>query len=322
MTLQTDGPPTWIVISRDISDAVDLDDVDAVVVSIIVDQETGLVRGTSLGATASQARVEAMIAALTRAVEPFTSTPAPRLVVCSVGEAAEVGADLATALEQAGAGPGVMPVEEAELPAEVSEILDELVDVLQRGMGPTDEPTPEDWGVLVEHTWKYAQAQPWLTWPDELQLRLVLTVEGEETSYVAAVIGAEGMQPGLVLYPGEDHSAVLVPDEDWEPEDPLPFHPGSLLLHLNPPDDTVEEMAAQALRHGWPSDAALMPVWLSAAPEGFADLEREEAVLFALALAGVMARDQQPLDSRASRITGKVDLPGGGEGHYVVTDLE
>jgi hypothetical protein len=323
MASQVDEPTTWIVLTRDLSDVVEVEDSPGVIVSVVLDLATGLVRGTSMGPTASQARVPAMVGALTRPVEPFASTPAPVAVLCPTGERDSVSVDLAAAFAQAGVGkPDLPSVTEADFPPEVTGVLDELVDMLQRGMGPLESPEPEDWRLLVQRTWAFAEAEPWLTWPDELQLRLDLTIDGVQESFVAAVIGREGMQAGLVLYPGEDHSAVLIPDDDWQPDDPLPFEPGSLLLHLNPPDDTVEEMSVTAVAHGWPADAPVMPVWLSASPEGFAELERAQALLLSLALAGVMARDHRPLDTRSAPITGTLALPGGEQGRYAVTDLE
>ena len=151
-----------------------------------------------------------------------------------------------------------------------------------------------------------------------------MTSEGNSASYVAAVIGREGLQAGLVLYAGKDLSAVVIPADDWQPEDPLPFLEGSLLLHLNPPDDTLEDMAAKAVRYGWPESAPRMPVWLTANPEGFGDLSRSEATFLTLAIAGVLARHRRPSGpkgKRTARTTGSVALAGGAEGRYTVTDL-
>jgi hypothetical protein len=151
-----------------------------------------------------------------------------------------------------------------------------------------------------------------------------VTIDGGSASYVVSVIGREGLQAGLVLYPGRNPSDVVIPSDDWQPEDPLPFREGSLLLHLNPPDDTLEDMAAKAVRYGWPADARLMPVWLSASPDGFGDLGRIDAQRMALAIAGVLARHRRatgPKGRRTSRTTGALPLTDEAEGRYSVTDL-
>jgi hypothetical protein len=211
-----------------------------------------------------------------------------------------------------------------ELPAQAEDILDELVAHLSGRTLPDELPTADDWAALVDQTLEYAQEEPWQLWPDDLQFRVVATIEGRSTSYVAAVIGREGLQAGLVLYPGKDSSAVVVPADDWQPEDPLPFREGSLLLHLNPPDNTLEEMAAKAVRYGWPADARLMPVWLSASPDGFGDLAQTDAALLTVSIAGVLARHRRaagPKGRRTARTTGSLALASGIEGRYTVTDL-
>jgi hypothetical protein len=310
------SPPVWIVLVRDVTEVAPVDGLDETHVSLVLDLATGLLHGAGVGATAAEARVGAMRSALTSAVGP-ASGQAPERVVCPLGQAADVRVDLAAAL------PGVgqeLPIEEAALPRAVDEVMDELVEHFAGPSGPEEEPTSEEWSFLVGRTLEYARQQPWHDWPDELQLRARLTVGGESTSYVVAVIGREGLQAGLVLYPGRDQRDVIVPADDWEPDQPLPFGDGSLLLHLNPPDDTVEHLAQLAVAHGWPADGQYMPVWLSAGPGGFAELERVEAVRLGLALAAVLARaNRRPGPS--GRLSGRVALPGGMSGSYTVTDL-
>jgi hypothetical protein len=213
------------------------------------------------------------------------------------------------------------PVEviEAFLPDEAEDIFDELVGHLAGRGRPEELPTAEDWELLVEWTDAYADAEPWLLWPDELLPRLVLTVDGDATSYIVSVIGQQGLQAGLVLYPGADHSDVVVPGDDWQPDDPLPFAPGTLLLHLNPPDDTLADMAAKAIRYGWPEQATRMPVWLAAGPDGFADLDATGAHHLTLACEAALKHAHKLERATTRRVlttSGTLKLAGGRSGAY------
>ena len=225
--------------------------------------------------------------------------------------------DVSAALERLGAS--LPPVLEEPTSPGVEEFFDEVIDQLPDG--PDDLPTEEEWQQLVARTLEYALAHPWSSWPADLQLHAELTVGEEPASYVVAVLGGDDMPSGLVLYPGRDQSDVILPDENWSPTDPLPFRPGTLLLHLNPPDEAVEDLAELAVESGWPRDAAVMPVWLSAGPDGFTDIERVPAVHLCLALAAVLQRARHPLDKAAPVLTGTLPRPEGGDGRYTVADL-
>jgi hypothetical protein len=309
--------PTWIVLVRDLTDVAAVSGQEKTFVSLVLDADTGLARGVALGQTISEARTAAMTSAATTAVAPFTEVETPGRVLCPPGAGDDLATDVIAAL-----GGGDLPlIAEVLMPPEAEDILDELVGHLSGRKLPDELPQAEDWEILVSRTWAYAESEPWQGWPDDLQLRIVVTAGGESTSYVGVVIGRDGLQAGLVLYPGRDQSAVVLPDDDWEPEDPLPFLDGSLLLHLNPPDDTLADMAAKAIRYGWPEDAAWMPVWLTAGPDGFADIDRIQAIHLTVALAGVLARHRRFASAKkAAKTIGTVELPGG-PGRFTITDL-
>jgi hypothetical protein len=295
---------------RDLSQAVHVDGEQAVFVSLVLDADTGLARGVGTGPTAGEARTAALTSALSTGDDP------PARVVCDVDLG--LGADLTRELKRL---VPAAPVEVIEgfLPDEAEDIFDELVGHLAGRGRPDTVPTGGDWALLVELSAAYAEAEPWLSWPDELLPRLVLTVDGEATSYIVSVIGQQGLQAGLVLYPGADHSDVVVPGDDWEPEDPLPFAPGTLLLHLNPRDDTLPDMAAKAIRYDWPEDAPLMPVWLAASPDGFADLDATGAHHLTLACEAVLEHARKlsaPGKRRVLTTSGKLTLATGRPATY------
>jgi hypothetical protein len=293
---------------RDLSQAVHVDGEDAVFVSLVLDIATGLARGVGTGSTAGQARTAALMSALSAGEDP------PARVVCDLGMGDELSGELKQLMPAA-------PVEvvEAYLPDEAEDIFDELVGHLAGRGRPEEQPAAEDWELLVEWTEAYAEEEPWLAWPDELLPRLVLTVDGDATSYIVSVIGQQGLQAGLVLYPGDDHSDVVVPGDDWEPDDPLPFAPGTLLLHLNPPADTLADMAAKAIRYGWPEQATRMPVWLAAGPDGFADLDATGAHHLTLACEATLTHARKLSAAKTRRVlttSGTLDLAGGRKGAY------
>lgn len=307
---------SWQVLVRDISDRAPIDGFDETFLCLVLDADQGRVRAVGTGGTASRARVSALVAAATEPAPPF-DPGLPELIVCPPGGGENVRDDLAVAFGELG---GSLPpvIEEPTSPG-VEEFFDEVIDQLPDG--PDNLPSEEEWQQLVAGTLQYALAQPWSSWPPDLQLHAQLTVEEESTSYVVAVLGGDGMPSGLVLYPGRDQSDVILPDENWAPTDPLPFRPGTLLLHLNPPEEAVEDMAELAVEFGWPSDAAVMPVWLSAGPDGFTDIERVPSLHLSLALAAVLERTGHALDKPAPELTATLPLPAGGECRYVVADL-
>jgi hypothetical protein len=309
--------PTWIVLVRDLSDVAAVSGQERTFVSLVLDADTGLARGVALGQTISEARTAAMTSAVTTAIAPFTEVVPPSRVLCAPGSGEDLATDVMAAL-----GGGALPlIAEVAMPPEAEDILDELVGHLSGRNLPDELPQAEDWETLVSRTLDYAEAEPWQAWPDDLQLRLVVDLAGESTSYVAVVIGRDGLQAGLVLYPGRDQKDVVLPADDWQPEDPLPFLDGSLLLHLNPPDDTLADMAAKAIRYGWPEDATWMPVWLTAGPNGFADIDRTQAVHLTVALAGVLARHRKSgAAKKSAKTTGTLTLPAGA-GRFTITDL-
>ena len=73
--------------------------------------------------------------------------------------------------------------------------------------------------------------------------------------YVTIVIGADGVQPGLVRYPGGALPDALV---DWRPGVPMPVPAGSILFYLDPPAEAPRGFRAKAARYGWPADAGLV----------------------------------------------------------------
>jgi hypothetical protein len=166
----------------------------------------------------------------------------------------------------------------------------------------------------------YSRARPWLRWSDADHLDLVVKIDSAAARYVAVVIGQEGIQRGLVLYPG-----ATLPDwlRDWVPSRPVPA--GTLLLWLDPPEEVPPEFAGKAIRYGWPDDADLLPVLLVGGPDGPADLDRRGAHHLTLVTTAVLAHEppsagrHRPAPGNGlSKTTGELTLAEGQHGKYTI----
>jgi hypothetical protein len=300
--------PTWIVLIRDVSNAVHVDGESSLVASLVLDADTGVIRGMSMERVGAEACVQAMRTALTR---PAGGLPPqrPARVLCGVGCHELVADQLALVL-----GGAAVP-EVTEVVSEESEdILDSLLGHLAGRAQPAEFATAGDWAMLVEHVDAYRQAAPWRRWTDTDLFDLVIRVEGTPARYVAIVIGAEDVQYGLVLYPGG-----ALPDglTDWRPGAPTPVPAGSILCYLDPPGEAPPEFAAKAARYGWPADADLTPVWLIIGPHGPADLDRTAVRRLTVAIAAVLAHDDRQSGASGPTV-GKHALADGEQASYTL----
>lgn len=304
--------PTWVVMARDVSHAVRVANEPHVVASLVVDAETGLVRGVSMAATLPEACAQAMHAAMTQPAGPLPpDTPAH--VVCS---SMPIGAVL-DGLKPLLADQHLPTVVEHAV-AEAEDIFDSFVGHMAGRHQPEQFPTTADWQFLFAVATGYLQAEPWLRWSDVDHLDLAVELDGAAARYVAVVIGQEGIQRGLALYPGQKLPAQV---RDWRPGEPVSWPADALLLWLDPPAEVPPEFAAKAARYGWPDDADLLPVCLAtAASGGPADLDQRAAHHLTLAIVAVLAHDRhRATPGNGSGVTtGQTTLAGGQLGGYRV----
>jgi hypothetical protein len=303
---------TWIVMVRDVSHAVRIQNQPRVVASLVMDAETGLVRGASVAPTVGAARAEAMRTALTKPAGPLPPQ-APVRVLCGGGQATDVLGELARLL----AGAATPTVTESAPVGEAEDVFDSFVGHMAGRRQPEEFPTAPDWQTLFTQASDYCRVRPWLRWSDADHLDLVVKIDGAAARYVAVVMGQEGIQRGLVLYPG----AVLADGlSDWEPGRSMPLPAGTVLLWLDPPDEVPPEFAAKAARYGWPQDADLIPVWLVGGPDGRADLDRRSAHHLTLAIAAVLAHDRhRPAPGNGvTKTTGELTLADHQRGTYSI----
>ncbi len=310
--MDDDGGATWIVMVRDVSQAVRIHDQPRTFACLVLDADAGLARGVSAAASARTAIADAMRGALTRPAGPLPAQ-APARVVCSTAHAEAVSAELAdlmagTVLPQVRQSP---PVPEAE------DTFDSLIGHLAGRAQPSDLPTPADWQVLYAVLHDYCRARVWLRRSDTQPLKLTVTAGGPPVRYVAVVMGQAGVQRGLALYPGD---ALPDASSGWEPGDPVPMPTGTLLLWLDPAGEVPAEYVTKAVRYGWAADADLFPLPLIAGSDGPADLDRRGAMHLTMAAAAVLADDHRPAGAGdGQRLTfGSAVLADGVRGTYTL----
>ncbi len=161
--------------------------------------------------------------------------------------------------------------------------------------------------MLVDHADTYRRAAPWRRWTDQEHFDLVIRIDETPARYGTIVIGAEGVQHGLVPYPGGALPDTLV---EWRPGAPVPVPAGSILFYLDfyldPAAEAPQEFRAKAARYGWPADANLTPVWLATDRHGSADLDRTAVQRLTMTIAAILARYRQP--DRSGPTTGTCTL--------------
>ncbi|MDQ2729486.1 MAG: hypothetical protein M3Y91_16865 [Actinomycetota bacterium] len=296
---------TWIVMLRDVSQAVRVEGEAVLMASMVLDQGTGLALSTAVGPTGREALGQALDMALTRPARPLTPRQ-PDLVLCAVELVADVEAELASLV---GAAP-LPPVTVVEPVAEAEDIFDSLTGHLSGRSQPDEFAAPADWQILFDHAWRYHQVQPWTRWDDAAHLTLSVTVGEESSTYVATVIGTEGVQAGLILHPGTALPAGL---GDGEPGRPFDVNPGTLMFFLDPPAEVPPGFAAKAARYGWPADAELVPSWFAMGNDGPSDVSHGDVERLSVAIAAVLGHDQRgpiAVGGTTGTTTGEVTLAG------------
>ena len=153
--------PTWIVLARDVTGTVTIAEQPSVMVALVLDADTGLVRGVSVGDTVPPACSGAARTALSAPAGPLPPQP-PGRVVYDQAQADGILQALSEALPGL-PGSALVP---ATPPPEAEDIFDSLIGHPTGIPQPRDPPTPSDWARLYAKAVAYRQAQPWHLWSD------------------------------------------------------------------------------------------------------------------------------------------------------------
>ena len=293
---------------RDISHSVRVDGQPVVMASLVLDAETGLALGSTVATDRAGALAPALETALTKPVGPVPAGR-PDLIVCAEGLAAEIEAALA-ALRPGEAAP---PIREGEAVPDAEDIFDSMIGHLSGRAQPEEPPGPGDWGAAVEAALGYWQQAPWERWSDEVPLQIELSVPNGDATYLGLVLGAAGIQRGLVLYPGT--SVPVGFDGSTAPS-------GTLMFFLDPPSELPADLAAKAVRYGWNPEAEVMPMFITQGPDGGpVDVSRHDLQHLSLAVAAVVAHDRRGpiVVGSSSDTTGELLLADGQRARFSLT---
>jgi hypothetical protein len=274
---------TWLVLSRDVSDSVRIDGEPHVRAAMVLDMDTGLVRGVAAGTAESDAVAQAVEMGFTK---PAGSVPPgrPDEVLC----APDLEARVVDILSSLIAGGRLPPVRAIEPPADGEDIFDSFVGHMSGRPQPTVPPSPSDWEMLYRYAFDFYRAALWTRWDDTVVLALEARIESTDGGWSAVVIGNSGIQHGLVLTPGGHIPARL---DGWEPGPSVAMPSGTLSLLLDRPSDLPSDLRNKAFRYGWPPDAELVPAPLRIGRDGGGDPGEADTQLLAVALAAVTAHD-------------------------------
>ncbi|MGH9087096.1 MAG: hypothetical protein ACRDYZ_03150 [Acidimicrobiales bacterium] len=296
---------TWIVMLRDVSASVQVEGEPVVVASLVLEAETGLVLGVRVASGGPDALAQALETALT---EPPGTLPAstPGLLIC----ARAIATDVETALARLMPSGALPPIRETAPVAGAEDVFDSFLGHLAGRRQPEEPPEPEDWSMAFEAARRYREQAPWDRWSDAVHLLLELDGPDGPARYLCVVLGAEGIQRGLVLYPGTELPATL---GHSGPDGPVRPPVGTLMLFLDPPSELPAEVAAKALRYGWPADDELLPAFLGITADGPAEASRRDVQHLSVAAAAVTAHDQRGpiVVGSTSTTTGELALRGG-----------
>jgi hypothetical protein len=307
------GAGTWLVMLRDVSDSVRVAGQRRVMAALALDADTGLARGFSMAASGRKALTEAFGAGRTRPAGPLPPGR-PERILCSGAIVDDVSRTLAELFDH-GAAP---PVEEIVNAFEAEDIFDSFLGHMAGRNQPAELATPDDWAMFFEVSRRYTEAEPWTRWSDINRLHLDLRLRSQETRYLALVLGNEGIQRGLVLYPGETLPTGL---SEAVPASQVNLPPGTLNFYLDPTREAPPEYVGKALRYGWPGDSKLIPLYMAIGEGGAPfDLGLADVQRITLALAAVLKHDARGLvvEGESAASSGLVTLSDGGTGTFAI----
>ncbi|NEE03766.1 hypothetical protein [Phytoactinopolyspora halotolerans] len=297
---------TWIVLARDVSRSVRLADASTVVLCLVLDAATGFALATTVGPSRRKACRDAFATALAEPVPPLDAAP-PARVITDVEHRGDVQAELERQLPDRRLPDvdGVTPQPEAE------DVFDSLVGHMCGRRQPEQFPTPDDWRMLMGLANSFRDAEPWTAWSDTVHHQLTIRVDGTEARFVAVVLGHEGIQRGLAMYPGERFPNEL---QYAEPGQTVMPPDGTLLFYLDPSAEVPAEYVGKARRYGWSDDVDDIPITLIMGPDGAADLGALECRHLTVGMAAILNR--VPGTEPGVPTGGVLPLAHGAQGEY------
>jgi hypothetical protein len=292
---------TWMVLVRDVTGTISVRGADRLAAALILDVDTGLVRGIAIEHSKGTALQKAVTTALTRPAAELPAGP-PGRVLCG----SDLRGPVRAALFAAGSARRAV-VEEVAPGPDAEDIFDSFLGHMSGRAQPVEFPSPADWRLLIEHAAQFRRAEPWTRWSDEQELALVLRLPDATAAYTAVVMGQAGIQQGLAVYPGEELPPGLREPDSHQPTTP----PGTLLFFLDPLNDVPGYLADKAIRYGWPAPDDTVPMFMAYDASAPAEISAGDAHQLSAALAAVLALDRRGptvADSAGKPLTGSLDV--------------
>jgi len=283
MAVVTATARTWLVLLRDISHAVRIPDEPKIVASLVFDMETGVIIASAVAGHEEQVLQQACEMALLRPVGGLAPLR-PDHVLCNPGLTSLLKAQLAK-MSQAAPLP---PISEVPTVHEAEDIFDSFVGHMAGRRDAEEFAAPRDWQLLFDHVLRFYERKVWSRWADDVDLLIEVMIGPRSRKYAAVVLGHEGIQRGVVLYPGTGPPAGLRKGHSTRP----PTMPeGTLILNFDPSEDVPTEFVMKAGRYGWPAASELVPVFLTVDGTEPGEPGKDDVKVLAVALAALLEHD-------------------------------
>ena len=316
MAVMTVVTRTWLVLLRDISHAVRIPDEPRIVASLVFDMETGVVLASAVSGHEEKVLQQACEMALLRPAGGLAPLR-PDHVLCNPGLTSLLKAQL-DKMSQAVPLP---PISEVPTVHEAEDIFDSFVGHMAGRRDAEEFAAPRDWQLLFDHVLRFYERMVWSRWADDVDLLVEVMIGPRSRRYAAVVLGHEGIQHGVVLYPGTGPPAGLREGDSARP----PTMPaGTLMLNFDPSEDVPAEFVMKASRYGWPAASELVPVFLTVDGTEPGEPGRDEVRVLAVALAALLEHDAAgpTLVEVGPKVTsGKLELAEGEPASFSIRQL-
>ena len=308
---------TWLVLLRDISHAVHVPDEPRVVASLVFEMETGVVLSSAVAGQEEDVLQQALEMALLRPTDGLAKRP-PDHILCNSGIAPLLKAKVLDKMSQVATLP---PISEVQVVREAEDVFDSLVGHMAGRRHAEELAAPSDWQLLFDYALRFYERKVWSRWSDDVDLLVEVMIGTRNSKYCAVVLGHEGIQHGVILYPGTGPPAGLREGHSTHP----PAMPErTLMLNFDPFDDVPAEFGMKASRYGWPAASALVPIFLTVDGTEPGEPGRNEVKVLSVALAALLKHDAAGptfVEVGPKITSGKVELAEGESASFTIRQL-
>ena len=298
---------TWLVMLRDVSKTVRVKGKKRLAACMVLEMESGDMLAVQVGSNEDEALSATLEGAATGPAGPHRPRLPDRILF-----GPEIAVKVANRIRELGEHLELGNPDLLETPAipDAEDIFDSFIGHMSGRAQPREFASSDEWRMLYGLARGFHDAEPWQRWADNVDLRLELVIGRSKSTFAAVIIGNEGIQRGLVMYPGSESPPGL---REWKEGMKVPMPDGTLIFHLDPRKQPPQEFLGKADRYGWPRDAEFVPVFLSMVADGPEDVGREEVLRLALGISAVVELDDRGpvVADRSASVSRRLQLPGG-----------